>query len=164
MACCAWADAGPGVGHYIRTTRSPSFLAGHVESGQLVLSRGRHGRVRFAIELTWASHPNDGSFTHVGSATGEFAVKKRVAVFVDAETDCALVFHFQPQQVVVTQWKPCLFGANVDASGTYVPQGQPWPRSRRSRAANHRGQPTTACLGMPESAVNRWPFPCPPYL
>ena len=131
MACSAWADAGPVGGRYIRTTRSPAFLAGNVESGQLVLSRGRHGRVRFALDLTWASHPNDGSFTQVGSATGEFVVKKNIAVFVDAETDCVLVFHVQQQQVVVTQWKPCLFGANVDASGTYVPQGTPGPRSRR---------------------------------
>jgi hypothetical protein len=131
MALCAWADTGPVGGHYVRTTPSPVFLAGNVESGQLTLSPGAHGRVRFALAVTWAPYPNDGSFTHVGSATGEVTVHKKRALFVDEETGCVLVFHFQEHRVVVTQVKPCLFGANVDASGTYVKHGTQGPRSRR---------------------------------
>jgi hypothetical protein len=120
MTCCAGADAGNVVGHYVRTTPSPVFVADNVETGTLVLSPRPHKRVRFALDVTWAPHPNDGSLTHVGSATGELEVKNNVAVFVDDDTDCVLVFQFQPHQVVVTQFKGCLFGANVDASGKYT--------------------------------------------
>jgi hypothetical protein len=120
MACCSWADVGNVVGHYVRTTRSPTFVADNVETGTLVLSPRPHNRVRFALHVTWAPHPNDGSLTHVGSATGELEVKNNVAVFVDDDTDCVLGFQFQLHYVVVTQFKRCLFGANVDASGKYT--------------------------------------------
>lgn len=131
MAYWAWADAGPVGEHFVRTTRSPAFVAGNVESGQVILAPGPPSRVRFALDVTWAPAPNDGALTHVGRATGEVAVHRQRAVFVDAETDCVLVFHVQPYQVVVTQRTPCLFGANVDASGTYVQQGRPGARARR---------------------------------
>ena len=46
MAGCDWADAGDVFGHYVRTTRSPVFLAGNSETGTLVLSLGPQHRVR----------------------------------------------------------------------------------------------------------------------
>jgi hypothetical protein len=119
MAFCVWADAGNIVGHYVRTTRSPVFGADNIETGKLVIVPGPQNRVMFVLDVTWAPRPNDGSLTHEGSATGEVEVKNNVAVFVDADTDCLLVFQFQQQHVVITQFKRCDFGAGVDASGKY---------------------------------------------
>jgi hypothetical protein len=125
MACCAWADAGNVAGHYVRTTRSPVFLAGNSETGELVLSPGPQQRMRFALAVTWAPHPNDGAVTHEGRVTGELTVKNNVAVFVEVDTDCILVFQLQPNHVVVTLFQRCLFGANMDASGTYTKKIKP---------------------------------------
>jgi hypothetical protein len=127
MAFCVWADTGHIVGHYVRTTRSPVFGADNIETGKLVISPGPHNRVLFVLDVTWAPRPNDGSLTHEGSATGELEVKNNAAVFVDADTDCLLVFQFQQKQVVITQLKRCDFGAGVDASGTYSKNGKQGP-------------------------------------
>jgi hypothetical protein len=129
MALCVWADAGTIVGHYVRTTWSPAFSVGNIETGTLVLSPGPQNRILFVLEVTWAPRPNDGSFTHEGSVTGELEVNNNVAIFVDADTDCLLVFQFQQNHVVITQWKRCDFGAGVDASGKYSKQVKPWPLS-----------------------------------
>jgi hypothetical protein len=124
------ADAGSllQTGRYVRVTKSPLFLEGGREFGELNIKSVRKARADFQLEVTWNPKvDDDGYLTNNGVIDdGVITVNGAVGRYVSANPEdkelgkCILDFTFKGNEIVMTQKGKCWwFGENVDATGVY---------------------------------------------
>lgn len=105
-------SCGTAVGEYFR--KSP-FTA----DDRLTVTR--QGKVyRFSLGMSHVFRPYDGSLVSSGTSNGRFVVENCRAHFDDRENECRLEFTFKGRDTVdIVQVGSCLFGAEIDATGTF---------------------------------------------
>lgn len=125
----ATASAGDGqLGRYVRVTKSPQFIDGGRESGELLVKSVKNGRASFRLEVTWNPvADDDGYYTHNGLIEeGEVRITGRRGRYASSYEEgkdlgqCIIDFTFKEKEVILLQSEKCWwFGENVDASGVY---------------------------------------------
>lgn len=112
---------GPIEGAYFR--KSPFT----VDDSLTVNRQGK--RYRFSLGMLHVFRPYDDSLVSNGTSNGHFVLENCRAHFDDRENGCRLEFTFKGRDTVeIAQVGDCLFGAEIDATGTF--------RKKKGRAAS----------------------------
>jgi len=113
-------------GRYVRVTKSPAFLSGGRETGELIVRASRQGKSSFALVATMNPvASDDGAGTHNG-VVEHGVLRQRSKAWVYEERDeelgvCRLALRALASEALdVRQSGRCWwFGEGVDASGIY---------------------------------------------